>query len=298
MMGGIAAGEGEAGQRDGAMVDASVTFGADCRVGRYSVIEPEVVIGDRVVIGAASQLLEGTRVHNDVRIHSNAVIGDSGDGAPVGRTTLQDAVAVGAGAVVQRGVTVGRHARVCALSVVRDDVPAHAVVRGNPALIVGYATEAQTAAPVSTATSWGPRESAVDGVRVIALTRADDLRGSMVASEFGELPFLPKRLFTVFGVPNARIRGSHAHRVCAQLLVCVAGSLSCIVDDAKHREEIVLDSPDFGLYVPPMVWGTQYNHSPDTVLVVLASHNYEPSDYIRDYDEFLAVVEGRQHTNQ
>jgi UDP-2-acetamido-3-amino-2,3-dideoxy-glucuronate N-acetyltransferase len=34
----------------------------------------------------------------------------------------------------------------------------------------------------------------------------------------------------------------------------------------------------------------QFNFSPDAVLLVLASDQYEPDDYIRDYDEFLRVV--------
>jgi UDP-2-acetamido-3-amino-2,3-dideoxy-glucuronate N-acetyltransferase len=273
-----------------AMIDPSATLGNGGSVGAYAVIERNVTIGDRVLIGAGARLLEGTHVHDDVLVNANAVVGDPGEGATDGVTTLHDGSVVGAGAVVRRGVSVGRHARVCAVSFARDDVPAHAIVRGNPAVIVEYATADRAVAHVATPISRGPRDSVVEGVRIIGLTRADDLRGSMVASEFGDLPFVPKRVFTVFGVSNARIRGSHAHRACAQLLVCVSGSLSCIVDDGERREEITLDSPDMGLYVPPMVWGTQYNHAPDTVLLVLASQGYDPADYIRDYDEFVAAA--------
>jgi UDP-2-acetamido-3-amino-2,3-dideoxy-glucuronate N-acetyltransferase len=52
----------------------------------------------------------------------------------------------------------------------------------------------------------------------------------------------------------------------------------------------VLDLPDVGLYLPAAIWGTQYRYSPDAVLLVLASHPYDPDDYIRDYDAFLAFV--------
>ena len=52
----------------------------------------------------------------------------------------------------------------------------------------------------------------------------------------------------------------------------------------------MLDRPNLGLYVPPMVWAVQYKYSPDALLLVFASAPYDPADYIRDYDEFLSIV--------
>jgi hypothetical protein len=60
------------------------------------------------------------------------------------------------------------------------------------------------------------------------------------------------------------------------------------VDDLNERYEVQLDSPDMGVYLPPMTWGIQYKYSSDAVLLVFASHHYEAADYIRDYDEFVA----------
>jgi hypothetical protein len=51
-----------------------------------------------------------------------------------------------------------------------------------------------------------------------------------------------------------------------------------------------LESPDKGLHLPSMIWGTQYKYSRDAVLLVLASLTYDAGDYIRDYDEFLELV--------
>jgi hypothetical protein len=39
-----------------------------------------------------------------------------------------------------------------------------------------------------------------------------------------------------------------------------------------------------------MVWGSQYNYSSDAVLLVFASHEYDAGDYIRDYDDYLALA--------
>jgi hypothetical protein len=63
-----------------------------------------------------------------------------------------------------------------------------------------------------------------------------------------------------------------------------------MVDDGTRREEYQLNSPGAALHIPPMVWGVQYKYSPDAVLLVLASDVYDPEDYIRDYDQFLAMV--------
>ena len=91
-------------------------------------------------------------------------------------------------------------------------------------------------------------------------------------------------------MPSRDVRGAHAHRQCEQLLVCLRGSVSALVDDGQDRRELVLDRPDRGLYVPPMVWGTQYRYSDDAVLLVYASRPYEDADYIRDYETFLREV--------
>ncbi len=122
------------------------------------------------------------------------------------------------------------------------------------------------------------------------LPRAKDLRGSL---SFGEIhrqvPFEVKRYFLVFDVASEHIRGEHAHRTLQQFLVCVAGRCHVVTDDGTSRHEAVLDSPAKGVYIPPMVWATEYRFTRDAVLLVLASDYYDPRDYIRDYGDFLAL---------
>jgi UDP-2-acetamido-3-amino-2,3-dideoxy-glucuronate N-acetyltransferase len=85
-----------------------------------------------------------------------------------------------------------------------------------------------------------------------------DLRGNLSFAELGQsLPFLVKRYFVIFDVPDHEIRGEHAHKQLHQYLVCVKGSGTVIVDDGENRDEILLDSAGIGLYLPPMVWATQ-----------------------------------------
>ena len=71
-----------------------------------------------------------------------------------------------------------------------------------------------------------------------------------------------------------------------------SGSVSVLVDDGRAREHFRLDAPTLGLHVPPRVWAAQFNYSTDAVLLVLASELYDPGDYVRDYDEYLAFVRG------
>lgn len=132
------------------------------------------------------------------------------------------------------------------------------------------------------------------GDRGIALYRfpwIQDPRGDLTVGEFDErFPFQPKRYFIVFGVSAGTLRGEHAHRRCHQLLICAQGSCKALVDDGITRREVFLDNPSVGIYMPPMIWGTQFDYSADAALMVLASHHYDPNDYIRDYDGFRQAL--------
>jgi len=126
--------------------------------------------------------------------------------------------------------------------------------------------------------------------QLMELPRISDQRGHLSFAEIRQaLPFAAARYFLVFGVPSREVRGEHAHRTLSQFLVCVRGSCTVRLLDGAGSDEVVLDRPDLGLSVPPMIWTTQYKYSSDAVLLVLASDVYREDDYIRDLDEFLAL---------
>jgi dTDP-4-dehydrorhamnose 3,5-epimerase-like enzyme len=243
-------------------------------------IDPSACVHDQALLLGDVVLEEG------VAVGAGAVVGDE-----VRRTLIRRHASIGANATILPGVVIGRGAVVEPGAVVRENVPANAIVSGNPARIVSY-VDSDHAAPVEVAARpsglGGVTETRVPGVTLHALTNARDLRGSLVAADFAELPFVPRRLFTVYDVPTEFVRGAHAHKECAQLLVCLVGKVSCLVDDGSAREEIQLETPEIGLHIPQMIWGTQWKYTRDAVLLVLASHAYDPDDYIRDYEEFLA----------
>ena len=174
-------------------------------------------------------------------------------------------------------------------SVVTHDVPPNAIVAGNPARILGY-VGAETRDLHETPNVKQDTDNIVDGVRLVTLPYYEDMRGALSVGEVGkQLPFTPKRFFMVYGVPTTEVRGEHAHRTLHQFIVCVAGSCNVVVDDGRYREEYRLSSPDVGLHIPPMIWSIQYKYTPDAVLLVLASDEYTPEDYVRDYDQFLSL---------
>lgn len=260
-------------------------------------IENDVVVGDRVTVKCGVQLWDGIRLADDVFVGPNATF--TNDRFPRSKqypdsfptTTVQAGASIGGGAVILPGVTIGRRAMVGAGAVVTADVPAHAIVVGNPARIVGYTGDEQLAVdPPAAAPASIVGDQRGPG-RLVRLTTATDMRGSLTALEFTALPFVPQRFFTVHDVPSGDVRGQHAHHACEQFLVCLAGTVTCLVDDGRTRATYVLSDSSHGLHMPAMTWGTQYRYSADAVLGVFASLPYDNADYIRDYEDFLALVD-------
>ena len=64
-----------------------------------------------------------------------------------------------------------------------------------------------------------------------------------------------------------------------------------VLDDGTTREDLWLDSPAISVDIPPLLWHEMHDFSDDCVLMVLASDYYDESDYIRDYSDFLQVIE-------
>jgi len=270
--------------------------GRDCNLCDHTFIENEVVIGDEVTIKCGVYLWDGVELHDQVFVGPNATF--TNDKYPRSRrrperyerTVVCRGASIGANATILPGLRIGERAMVGAGAVVTRDVPPNAIVTGNPARIVGY-VDTIAKPSVRSATSATTEDALVRGVKLIRLHHVEDMRGDLCVAEWQrDLPFVPRRVFMVYNVPDARVRGEHAHKECHQFLVCVKGSLAVVVDDGKNREEYTLEQPWVGLYLPPKVWGIQYKYSQDSVLMVFASHEYDAADYVRSYEDFLKLV--------
>jgi hypothetical protein len=251
----------------------------------------------RATIMRGAYVAAGVVVGLDVLVGPGAVVlaAASPDSLP---TSLHAGCEIGANATILPSVEVGQRARVSPGSVVTQSVPPLAIVEGNPARIVGYvdSTQGSSGREPGQPVAQEVPASIVRGVTMRELKTVIDIRGNLSAAEVGrDIPFQPARVFLVYDVPSTQTRGAHAHRTCQQLLIAAKGRLAVVADDGEVRQEFVLDSPSVGLHLPAMTWGIQYKCSADAVLLVLASDPYDPTDYIRDYAEFVALaLQGRR----
>lgn len=118
-----------------------------------------------------------------------------------------------------------------------------------------------------------------------------DERGKLVVIEGNQaIPFKIQRVFYIYDSDSTVVRGQHANRESEFVLINVAGKSRVRITDGKEELVVELNKPMMGVYLPRMIWKEMYDFSPDSVLLVLASTHYDGSEYIRDFDEYLAEV--------
>jgi dTDP-4-dehydrorhamnose 3,5-epimerase-like enzyme len=109
-----------------------------------------------------------------------------------------------------------------------------------------------------------------------------------------ELPFLPRRVFWISGVPQDKQRGGHAHRTCDELVICLQGSVQVILKDGQRSKNFRLENSAEGLYLPPMVWIDLFDFSEGSIVLALASLSFMEADYIRDWDAYISEIRERK----
>jgi UDP-2-acetamido-3-amino-2,3-dideoxy-glucuronate N-acetyltransferase len=277
---------------------ANAGIGEDCNICDFVFIENDVTIGNRVTIKSGVQVWDGVRISDDVFIGPNVTF--CNDKYPRSKryqaeypiTRIERGASIGANATILPGITLGEGCVVGAGSVVTKSVPPFAIVYGNPARIKGYdfGDTNNLGKELSNASTLSSDSNLPGDCKFVNLANAKDSRGKLMAIELNNFQFFNvQRIFYVYDVPSFQIRGEHAHKSCYQLLIAVKGSLTVQLDDGSSRVEVKLNSPQRGLLIPPMVWGVQFEFSPDAVLCVLASQPYDPMDYIRSYAEFQSI---------
>jgi hypothetical protein len=141
-----------------------------------------------------------------------------------------------------------------------------------------------------------PTDSVEIGNTKVRLHRMEsfrDDRGGLAIIDFATFtPFMPRRIFYSFDVPQKQSRGHHAHKTCHQFLVALGGACSVEFSDGHETHKVRLDSELYGIAIPPMIWSSQHDFAENTILLVLASEPYKEDDYIRDYEEYLSTLKG------
>lgn len=128
--------------------------------------------------------------------------------------------------------------------------------------------------------------------RIVNFKDLGDERGKLVVIEGGkDIPFEIARAFYIYGSDSDVVRGQHANRDSEFILINVAGTSKVMITDGTNKEIVALDKPMKAVYIPKMMWKEMYDFSPDSVLLVLANTHYDGKEYIRNYDEYLKIME-------
>jgi len=132
------------------------------------------------------------------------------------------------------------------------------------------------------------KKSSVYDCSVIELSVNHHENGNLTVVENGEnIPFDVNRIYYLYDVPAGESRGGHAHRELKQLIVAASGSFNVVLFDGNDKRTVTLNRPFNGLLVVPGIWRELDDFSSGSVCLVLASHEYNENDYIREHGEFL-----------
>ena len=114
-----------------------------------------------------------------------------------------------------------------------------------------------------------------------------DRKGNLsVVEELFDIPFSIHRVFYIYDIPGGEARGAHAHKTCHQFLVAASGAFEVVLDDGVNKQTVILNRPYYGLHIPPGIWAAEQGFSSGSICLVFASHLFNETDYIRNYNEF------------
>ena len=134
------------------------------------------------------------------------------------------------------------------------------------------------------------KETRISDCTIIALPKIQTESGDITSINNNvNIPFETKRVYYLYDVPNRADRGGHAHKALYQLIVAVSGSFDLELFDGLNLIKYTLNQPDQGLLIVPGIWRNLNNFSGGGICLVMASHVYDESDYIRDFNEFVKL---------
>lgn len=123
--------------------------------------------------------------------------------------------------------------------------------------------------------------------QIIELPKFLDARGNLsFVQNNTQIPFEIQRTYWLYDVPGGECRGGHAYRETEEMVIAMSGSFDVIVDDGTTKHKFTLNRSYYGLYIPKGMWRELENFSTNSLALEFASTKYDPTDYVRDYNEF------------
>jgi hypothetical protein len=133
-----------------------------------------------------------------------------------------------------------------------------------------------------------PDDGTAPSAKLVRLPVVPDARGKLSFIEGGQhVPFDIARVYFLYDVPAAAVRGGHAHKELKQFIIAVAGSFDVRLDTGRFRRVVQLNRPNIGLLISSKIWREIDNFSSGGICLVLASLPYDETDYYREYETFL-----------
>ena len=130
-----------------AVVLSGAVIGNNCNINCHTFIENKVIIGNNVTIKSGVFLWDGITIEDEVFVGPN--VSFTNDKFPRSKkypdafdeVHIETGASIGAGAIILGGVHIGKYAMIAAGAIVTKDVPAHALVKGSPAVVCNYIDE-------------------------------------------------------------------------------------------------------------------------------------------------------------
>ena len=130
----------------------------------------------------------------------------------------------------------------------------------------------------------------MENIQLLNFFKRTDIRGTLIPIEaYKNVPFQIKRVFFIKDLDQYP-RGFHAHKITEQVLFPITGSLKVDLTDGTTVNTYNLDKDNVGLYIPIDTWVKMYDYLPDTIICVLCSHEYDETEYMRNYGDFVKYV--------
>ena len=130
--------------------------------------------------------------------------------------------------------------------------------------------------------------------RIIQLPKIPDKRGNLTFFENSkQIPFEIARVYWIYDVPGGETRGSHAYKEQQEFIVALSGSLDVVLHNGNEELKFSLNRSYYGLYIPKMYWRRLENFSTNSLALNVSDRAYDAMDYIRDFEEFKKLRNGK-----